>query len=100
MRQRFVDRYIDAVYSCCNGARFLLDRPDVVREIEKNTRAFLRREHIKLDRKQFENLLEVTHPKLVKLYWPVSGAIRTLRQNGISGLMNKVCKRIGKENGQ
>lgn len=100
MRQRFVDRYIDAVYSCCNGARFLLDRPDVVREIEKNTRAFLRREHIKLDRKQFENLLEVTHPKLVKLYWPVSGAIRTFRQNGISGLMNKVCKRIGKENGQ
>lgn len=100
MRQRFVDRYIDAVYSCCNGARFLLDRPDVVREIEKNTRTFLRREHIKLDRKQFENLLEVTHPKLVKLYWPVSGAIRTLRQNGISGLMNKVCKRIGKENSQ
>ena len=100
MRQRFVDRYIDAVYSCCNGARFLLDRPDVVREIDKNTRAFLRREHIKLDRKQFENLLEVTHPKLVKLYWPVSGAIRTFRQNGISGLMNKVCKRIGKENGQ
>lgn len=100
MRQRFVQRYIDAVYSCCNGARFLLNRPDVVGEIEKNTRTFLHREHIKLNREQFENLLEVMHPKLVKLYWPLSGAIRTLRQSGISGLISKVSKRIGKENSQ
>ena len=100
MRQRFIERYVEAVYSCCNGARFLLNRPDVVGEIEKNTRAFLRREHIKLNRKQFENLLEVMHPKLVKLYWPVSGAVYTLRENGAAGLMHKVCKQIGKGGGR
>lgn len=100
MRQRFVRRYIDAVYSCCNGARYLLQRPDVVKEIENNTRCFLRREHIKLSRKQFENLLEVMHPKLVKVYWPVSGAVRTIRQNGVSGLMKKFLKRTRKGDDQ
>jgi hypothetical protein len=94
MRQRFIDRYAEAVYSCCNGARYLLQRPDVVKQIEKNTRAFLRREKIKLTRKQFENLLEVMHPKLVKIYWPVSGAISTMRQYGVLGLLKKVVKRI------
>ena len=96
MRQRFIDRYIDAVLSSCYGARFLLQRPDVVKQIEKSTKLFLHRENIQLNRKQFEDLLEVTHPKLVKLYWPVSGAVRTLRQNGVSGLVKKVCKRMGK----
>lgn len=100
MRQRFIDRYVEAVYSCCNGARYLLERPDVVKQIEHNTRAFLRRENIKLTREQFENLLEVMHPKLVKLYWPVSGAVRTLRQNGFSVLLKKVGRRIGKGDGQ
>ena len=100
MRQRFVERYIDAVYDCCNGARYLLRRPDVVKQIERNTRAFLYRENIKLNQKQFELFLEVMHPKVVKLYWPVSGAVKILRQNGISGLINKVLKRIGKGDSQ
>ena len=100
MRKRFIDRYADAVYSCCNGARYLLQRPDVVKQIEKNTRAFLRRENIKLTREQFENLLEVMHPQLVKVYWPVSGAVRTLRQNGFSALLKKVSRRFGKGDGR
>ena len=100
MRQRFIDRYADAVYSCCNGARYLLQRPDVVKQIERDTRAFLRREQIKLTREQFENLLEVMRPKLVKLYWPVSGAVRMLRQNSVSGLLKKIGNRIGKGDGQ
>lgn len=96
MRQRFIDRYVDAAVSCCNGARYLLNRPDVVKEIEKNTRAFLRREKIKLNITQFEALLEVTRPGLMKFYWPVRGAARTLQQQGISGLLRKVKKWIGR----
>lgn len=100
MRQRFIDRYVDAVLSCCNGVRYLLGQPDAVKEIEKNTRTFLRREHIKLTPKQFESLLEVMHPGLVKFYWPVSGVVSTVRQQGISGLLHKIRKRIGRGEGQ
>lgn len=100
MRRRFIDRYADAVLSCCNGARYLLNRPDVVKQIEKQTRAFFRRENIKLTKEQFEPLLDVMHPKLITIYWPVSGAYNTLRQQGLSGLLGKVRKRFGKGEGQ
>lgn len=100
LRQRFVDRYADAVANCCNGVRYLLQQPDVVKKIEKQTRAFLRREKIKLTKPQFEAILDVTHPNLVKLYWPVSGAFSTIQQQGISGLLRKIRKRIGKGDSQ
>lgn len=100
MRKRFVERYIDAAINCCSGARYLLDRPDVVEQIEKQTKAYLRRQQIKLTKEQFEGLLEVTHPKLVKLYWPVSGVLNTLNQEGVSGLVRKLQNRFGKGENQ
>ena len=100
MRRRFIDRYAEAALGCCNGARYLLNRPDVVKQIEKQTKSFLRRQGIKLTSAQFEALLDVTHPKLVKLYWPLSGAVRTLRQEGISGIFRKVRKQLGKGENQ
>lgn len=99
MRRRFIDRYADAVLSCCNGARYLLDRPDVVKQIEKQTKAFLRREQIKLTKAQFEPLLDVMHPRLIKLYWPVSGAVNTLRREGAAGVLRKIRKQLGKDEG-
>lgn len=100
LRQRFIDRYADAVLSCCNGARYLLNRPDVVKEIEKQTNAFLRREQIRLTKEQFEGLLDVMHPKLVKLYWPVSGAVNTLHHQGLSGVLRKIRKQFGRGESQ
>ena len=100
MRQRFVARYIDAVSNCCNGARYMLQRPDVVKQIEDSTRAFLRRQKITLNQEQFELLLDVMHPNWMKLYWPVSAVTRTIRQNGVSGLLKKLCKKMGKGDGQ
>ena len=99
MRQRFIDRYAEAVLSCCNGARYLLERPDVVQQIEKQTKQFLRQQKISLTRQQFEALLDVMHPGLIKLYWPVSGAVSTLRQQGVSGIFRKIVKRFGKGEG-
>lgn len=96
LRQRFVDRYVEAVLSCCNGARYLLGRPDVVKQIEKQTKVFLHREQIKLKKEQFEALLDAMHPGLVKVYWPLSGAVNTLRQEGISGVWKKIRKQFGK----
>ena len=96
LRQRFIDRYADAAANCCNGVRYLLQQPHVVKQIEKQTRAFVRREKIKLTRQQFEAILDATHPKLIRFYWPVSGAVRTLRRQGISGLLKKIRKNTGK----
>ena len=96
MRKRFADRYIDAAINCCSGARYLLNRPDVVRQIEKQTKCFLRREGISMSKEQFEAFLDVTHPKIIKLYWPLSGAVNTLRQDGFSGVFRKIQNRIGK----
>lgn len=100
LRRRFIDRYAEAVLSCCNGARYLLDRPDVVKQIEKQTKDFLRRERIRLTKPQFEALLDVMHPKLVKLYWPVSGAVNTLQQEGVPGVWRKIRKQLGKGDDQ
>ena len=100
MRDRFVQRYIDAVLSCCYGTRYLLDRPEVVRQIEKQTRSFLRRENIKLTKAQYEEFLNVTHPTLAKIYWPVNGVVSTLQQQGISGLLRKILRKIGKGDSQ
>ena len=100
LRSRFVDRYAEAVLSCCNGARYLLQRPDVVKRIEKQTRSFLRRERIRLTKEQFEPLLDVMHPKLIRVYWPVSGAVRTLHRQGISGVLKKVRKNLRKGESQ
>lgn len=96
MRKRFLDRYLEAVLSCCNGARYLLNRPDVVKQIESQTKTFLHRQQVRLTKEQFEGFLDVMHPKLVKLYWPVSGAVNTMRQQGISGILKKIRKRFGK----
>lgn len=96
MRKRFLDRYLEAVLSCCNGARYLLNRPDVVKQIESQTKTFLHRQQVRLTKEQFEGLLDVMHPKLVKLYWPVSGAVNTMRQQGISGILKKIRKRFRK----
>ena len=97
LRQRFIDRYAEAVLSCCNGARYLLDRPDVVKQIEKQMKAFLRREQIKLTKDQFEPLLDVMHPQLIKLYWPVSGAVSALRREGVSGVLRKIRNQLRKD---
>lgn len=78
MRRRFVARYVEAAVSCCNGMRHILDRPDMVARIEAEVKAFLKAEKLHLTRTQFESLLDATHPKLVRFYWPVAGVLRRL----------------------
>lgn len=96
LRQRFVDRYAEAAESACYGVRYTLNRPELVKGIEKSVRAFLREEKLTLTKSQKEKLLEAMHPKLVQVYWPVEGAIRTLREQGLSGVVRKITKQLGK----
>ena len=93
MRKRFASRYIDAAINCCSGARHLLQRPDLVKQVEKQTRSFLRRENIKLTKDQFEAFLDVTHPKLIRIYWLASGVWNRLRKKGFSGILQRFCQK-------
>ena len=45
---------------------------------------------------QFETMFSAMHPKLVRLYWPLEGAARTLREDGVSGLTRKIGKHLRK----
>lgn len=98
--QRFLDRYIVSAVNCCNGVRYVLLQPELSKNIEKQVRSFLRKGRFSLTREQFEALLDATHPELMGLYWPVSGAVLTLRDQGISGLLKKIRKNLGRGDGQ
>lgn len=92
MRRRFFDRYVDAVISSCNGLRYMLQQEEKVREIEKQYRKFSREQKLKPSQAQFEAVLDATHPRLIKLYWPVAGGIRTIRNQGFAGMIRKIMK--------
>ncbi len=90
MRQRFADRYVDAVVSCCNDVQYTLGRRKDAETIEKNCYAFLHRQGLKLRREQRELLLDTMHPRLSRIYWPAAGVVRTLRSQGLSGILRKI----------
>ena len=96
LRQRFLARYIDAAINVCYGARDVLGRPDVAKETEKRVKTFLRREQTSLTKEQFESLLDAAHPRLIRFYWPVEGCIRTVREQGILGVVRKVGAQLRK----
>ena len=96
MRQRFLKRYVDAVVSSCNGLRYMLGQEAAVKDVEKQFRKFAAEQKLRLSQSQFEALLDATHPKLIKLYWPAAAAARILREQGISGMTRKIMERTGK----
>ena len=96
LRQRFLARYIDAAINVCYGARDVLGRPDVAKETEKRVKTFLRREQTSLTKEQFESLLDAAHPRLIRFYWPMEGCIRTVREQGVLGVVRKVSAQLRK----
>ena len=53
-----------------------------------------------MTKQQKEVLLDAFHPKLIRYYWPIEGAVRTLKETGLSGLMGKIKKNLGKGDGE
>ena len=45
---------------------------------------------------QREILLDAFHPKLIRYYWPVAGAVRAIKNGGASGLAEKLKKNLRK----
>ena len=96
MRGRFLDRYVDAVVSSCNGLRYMLNQPEKVTAVEKQFRKFAREQKLKLTKAQFEAVLDATQPKLMKFYWPAEAAARVFREQGVSGMIKKIMQQIRK----
>lgn len=98
LRERFGTLYAEEAAGDYHRVRYELNDPKAARDIEKAARR-LRRE-IPFTKAQFEIMFSAMHPKLTRLYWPLEGAARTLREDGVSGLMRKVGKHLRKgENG-
>jgi len=93
MKARFADRYAGELVNSCNGLRYDLGKPELVAGIQKRAAHFIRKQKLKLTLEQKEALLDVMHPKLIRIYWPVAGVVKTIKKTGISGLLHKI-KRI------
>lgn len=98
LRERFGTLYAEEAAGDYHRVRYELNDPKAARDIEKAARRLGR--EIPFTKAQFETMFSAMHPKLVRLYWPLEGAVRTLREDGVSGLMRKVGKHLRKgENG-
>ena len=98
LRERFGTLYAEEAAGDYHRVKYELNDPKAARDIGKAARR-LRRE-IPFTKAQFEIMFSAMHPKLTRLYWPLEGAARTLREDGVSGLMRKVGKHLRKgENG-
>jgi len=94
LRERFGTLYAEEAAGDYHRVRYELNDPKAARDIEKAARR-LRRE-IPFTKAQFETMFSAMHPKLVRLYWPLEGAARTLREDGVSGLTRKIGKHLRK----
>ena len=98
IRERFGTLYAEEAAGDYHRVRYELNDPKAARDIEKAARRLGR--EIPFTKAQFEIMFSAMHPKLTRLYWPLEGAARTLREDGVSGLMRKVGKHLRKgENG-
>lgn len=94
LRGRFCDLYAEAAAGCYYRAMHELNRPDAAKNIKKSVRNLVRKEKIPLTKKQFETLLDAMHPKLIRFYWPLEAALRTLREKGMAELMRKAAEQL------
>ena len=97
MKVRFSDRYLQALVESGNGIRYELHQPERMPELEKRAISFIRQQKLSLSLEQKEALLDVMHPKLIRLYWPVAGAWKTVKETGIRGLIGKIKKNLAGE---
>ena len=92
MVARFAHRYAWELANSWESLRYRLDRKDLARDVEKRGRRFLREMEISLSTEDRERMLGAMHPKLIRLYWPVKGAVKTLRERGVRGILEKIRK--------
>ena len=78
LAQRFVERYVEAVAAACYGVRNELKRPERANGILADVQRFLRRENLKLTRRERLSLLEAAHPNAMGAFWKTAEKVRKL----------------------
>ena len=84
-------RMIDCVGFMAEGASGHIEKDE-----ERQVKTPWFEYEIPFTKAQFETMFSAMHPKLVRLYWPLEGAARTLREDGVSGLTRKIGKHLRK----
>ncbi len=100
LRERFCDLYAEAAAGCYCRAVSDWNRPEIAGQIKKDLRRLFGKGGIPLTKGQFEILLDATHPRLIRLYWPAKAAVRTLREKGPAELVRKIAGQLRKGEGQ
>ena len=93
MKSRFVHRYAWELANCWEGAYYNLKDPKLAGKIRKQGKVFSRQQALEFTLEEREYMLQAMHPKLVRVYWPAKGVARTLRRDGIAGLIRKLSRR-------
>ena len=78
LAQRFVERYVEAAAAACYGVRNELKRPERANGILADVQRVLRRENLKLTRRERLSLLEAAHPNAMGRFWSVAEKVRKL----------------------
>ncbi len=94
--ERFCGLYAEAAAGYYRATRWELNAPEEAGKIRKDVRRLFRREGFPLTKSQYEDLLDAMHPKLIRLYWPLDGAVRTIRESGVRGLTAKIASKVRK----
>lgn len=94
LREKFLELYVQAVANCYCGVRNTLKLPKRARQVERDARRFLKEQGLRLSSGQREYMLDVMHPGRARVYWPVAGAVRTLRTEGLAGAARKALKML------
>lgn len=100
LTERFCELYVQETAGQYFRIRKEMNRPDVLKQIRQSVIRLTRKDGIPLTKRQKEILLDAMHPKLIRIYWPLEGAIRTLREKGVSGVVRKIRAQLGKGDSQ
>lgn len=94
MVTRFCDLYVEEAAGQYRRFDFQIPDPEARKQTKKAAVALAGA--VPMTMQQKEILLDAFHPKLIRYYWPVAGAVRTLKNSGISGLTAKLKKNMGR----
>lgn len=94
--ERFCGLYAEAAAGFYRVTEGEAEYAETTRAIRRNVRKLFGKEKFPLKKEAFEDLLDAMHPKLVKLYWPVEGIWRTVREKGLSGMTGKIKTKLRK----
>lgn len=94
MVRRFCGLYAMAAAGCYRVTEGERAYGKTAKSIRKNVRKLFGKERFPLEKESFEELMDAMHPKLIKLYWPLEGARRLIREQGVSGMIRKIREKL------